>query len=1423
MQVMTLQASIGLEVEPVALLPRSDPYESVSIYQVMAEDAPDTGLLLETKGQTTSPVACLEPHFVEVWWDFCCRQPPMDLRIALLHSGPIASEPDPTRVGFQTEPVLGSIIHRTFMPRAELTDSFRLSTSGPKEGTIVGSAEDSRQVTPLLDKLEVPLLFSGPNLDRIAPYSFKLLYDCSRGQQTVRKDLPNIQADGFFERLIVMPDLAIDLVAFKCLPVPLFSNLPREDKKLSTNVVKAMATGAAMLPIAASDSLYLDWHLSQSTSGCRSARCSNLSSELQLKFDQPSTVFVQQNGEKILSDIELLQLTPEETVIGVAESGVREERRVVPSSIVDSSHQQARQAGPQKEMPDKQQKVQLGMKAPSMSGELSIFMQARKGTLDNETPKICPEASPTVCNEKKSTVGLMDSKREQPEDKTSKTWIKRKRIAPSLEMQQLVVVLEKEYIKAIQAARKEGSNVVVPFGTDEEGCLALQGLIKELAVKQHLQRQGLLRKLLTLYILRQTAYNGYEYGIKVAHLYLEHSLQTMPFIKGDLVDSCRALAAYYSRVEAAALQDHPKLSALFTVLQEAQAEEKLRDTELPFKVLIIADKRVFFTMYRLLISAGLKPYQIDREGTLLSHGHLDTSAIQGFEKALAEALQFSDCILAAPGYYYYSFPATKFSLAIIYSDGITFMPWQEISCKKVLLHMESSSKHQQEEQPVVIGPSQSRSGLHADISQQKDAEDQRPGTSLHATWQTTKPQTLFPQPTRESHQVAHESAECSTLNSTVVINTDTTYGSSVASNRFLYQNILQLERERLQVIEREMAGMVDLLLTPSTCLTVYTLKKLGIESLALQRDPENTISNCIDIVIDSGLKPLSFAYQRCLLVFQGPQYFITWLLEYMDDLHAAAVGLGIQLQCLYSVDTSTTASILLRCIQATRKKAGKQVIGMSETQTVAEAFLTSFPSINPLTAQAILQAGVPLPVFICLSLEQQLATLKDYGVGERSLTLFQAQCQHREHAEGHPQELPQEQTMERAPYEEEFEIQGAGQSSIPYARNPHPGPEATAFIDAQQGHLPVLQRGTLAYEMVAQPQLEQQWQGAPHLPYEERAIYHPNPYALPNRRIPPALPARSPLYQEYNSAPEPYPSYPTYGQWQRKPQTPGHQQAASEQWQGPHSSLYAAGAHQPIAHEQDQYSSYPQPAYTLRETEQYSNYPRNYPSAAGIERENESSGWRLERPIEHPYPSEPCHEDDPGPLSPLEPLQLSLPEPDLDDSLSIKATLDSWMKNRKLQDTTRESKDGLLPPQRVSHARRSKRLRSTHQPTVISGSDSDGEAFLQKYRKDVWQSAGASQLLETKKVLDKNKLDRFRHSAPQEPNLVARKKGSTDTPRARKTSSETSCWTPLDKRANQTLSYAKKTGSRDKQSTLTWMITNPAGGSRKRKSATFTM
>lgn len=116
-------------------------------------------------------------------------------------------------------------------------------------------------------------------------------------------------------------------------------------------------------------------------------------------------------------------------------------------------------------------------------------------------------------------------------------------------------------------------------------------------------------------------------------------------------------------------------------------------------------------------------------------------------------------------------------------------------------------------------------------------------------------------------------------------------------------------------------------------------------------------------------------------------------MESSDELYAAAASLGIDVQLFCSYSSESTDEIIMSCIgYATRGLYPR----MPESETLAESFLTKFPSVNPLTAHAIMSSGGMLIEFLEWSNECRIRALQKYHVPDESINLFGALCKYGE-------------------------------------------------------------------------------------------------------------------------------------------------------------------------------------------------------------------------------------------------------------------------------------------------------------------------------------------------------------------------------------------------------------------------------------------
>ena len=128
-------------------------------------------------------------------------------------------------------------------------------------------------------------------------------------------------------------------------------------------------------------------------------------------------------------------------------------------------------------------------------------------------------------------------------------------------------------------------------------------------------------------------------------------------------------------------------------------------------------------------------------------------------------------------------------------------------------------------------------------------------------------------------------------------------------------------------------------------------------------------------------------------VFEGENSFLSTVMESSDGLYAAAASLGIDVQLFCSYSSELTDEIIMNCIGYARRGVYPR---MPESETLAESFLTKFPSVNPLTAHAILSSEGMLIEFLEWSNECRIRALQKYHVPDESINLLGALCKYGE-------------------------------------------------------------------------------------------------------------------------------------------------------------------------------------------------------------------------------------------------------------------------------------------------------------------------------------------------------------------------------------------------------------------------------------------
>ncbi|KAJ6764381.1 PROTEIN SHORTAGE IN CHIASMATA 1 [Salix koriyanagi] len=229
----------------------------------------------------------------------------------------------------------------------------------------------------------------------------------------------------------------------------------------------------------------------------------------------------------------------------------------------------------------------------------------------------------------------------------------------------------------------------------------------------------------------------------------------------------------------------------------------------------------------------------------------------------------------------------------------------------------------------------------------------------------------------------------------IIVNTQNFDKEMIVSRRSTYQRILAMEKEGAQVVERDLNLPVDLIISPSICLVWYNCGNIGKKATAAD-EASSCLPLCIENIAANVLALLSFSFSGCILVFEGETRFLSTVIEFSDVLYAAAASLGIDLQLFSSYSAELTDEIIVSSILYATKSSRGRYPKMPESETLAESFLTKFPSINPLTAHAILSSEGMLIEFLKWSHEHRIQAVQQYHVPVESVALFSALCKYGE-------------------------------------------------------------------------------------------------------------------------------------------------------------------------------------------------------------------------------------------------------------------------------------------------------------------------------------------------------------------------------------------------------------------------------------------
>ncbi|XP_043704967.1 protein SHORTAGE IN CHIASMATA 1 [Telopea speciosissima] len=815
-----------------------------------------------------------------------------------------------------------------------------------------------------------------------------------------------------FYESIVNNELALVDDTFKPLPIPVLSVV--EDIQLLSALEEVLAV-MEPLPPSASDGIYLDWHLLEGeTWNLEEIDTYNTDAELKyfnsgmvgidfVFWEEAPDVSSVSESKEIMVEVTGVTLGVNEPLTGAAHSQLSKDSQklgigeVVRETSID--------------------KVTMLFESMSQSNDLDFFLNPKKSTARRSgepavTEKTDGEAKlPLPSSSNPTAICASDEVKPQQWD------IEVHQIRLSDHILSLVDNFQKSYLTILEneVALKEQ---LWPFPVvDNFNLLSIkkQNLvdwIKNISSRQTTLAcgDGTVVALVTLYAIKQMACYLCFHGIHTAHLYVDNLSRSNKYLRCRLILLQSLIHDAYQKADTEITESHPSLSVIQGIL-------RMKTSQSGSKVLIVADQLFWLPLKRLLNAMGILFHEVQDV-----HNHADQPDAWNsnmFTKIIMNSMLHSDCLLMSHENVSASLPFNKFNIILEYggsyssskifsfSPKISGLPHlhflkvelEDFSAPKALCEdfyashfdfaMEDISQsistlnecikdHKFEEQ-LNFEPVNEKCMEYSDTADY--VEDCSKSTSV--------PSVPFAMESKQINSVTHYP------DIVIVVNTQNFDKEMLIYRRSTYQRILAMEKQGVQVVEREINLPVDLILSAAVCLVLYDCRNIGKKATVMD-EASSCITLYVEHIATNILTSLSFAFSSCILIFEGESSFLADIMDLSDALYAAATSLGLDLQLFCSYSAELTDDIIMSCIIYATKLNKGLYPKMFESETLAESFLTSFPSINPLSAHAILTSGGMLVEFLEWSYDRRIQAIGKYHVPDESLALFSALCRYGE-------------------------------------------------------------------------------------------------------------------------------------------------------------------------------------------------------------------------------------------------------------------------------------------------------------------------------------------------------------------------------------------------------------------------------------------
>ncbi|XP_057475950.1 protein SHORTAGE IN CHIASMATA 1 [Actinidia eriantha] len=823
-----------------------------------------------------------------------------------------------------------------------------------------------------------------------------------------------------FNELLVSHELILVDKSFKSLPTPILSD--HEEMRSQFLFFEEMLAALKPQHTSASDGIYLDWHLLEEEYSTRDKYSSCLKqvleinnyciSDLEFLNDGIPTfdfVFIGDsdtpNGAKIKDDKETLDVLP---------GGIP----TVSACLNDFSSSKLLNDGCEKHgngesITDiRAERVSSLTESILPFNDLNFFLNPREASAGrsskpavkafdgnavfpavSSTNQIAPRSTTSVqlqqCNLVLHPVKLSDNILELVDNlqknylailKSDMDLIKAQRSSLAMDDTKLLSLPKEELMDCIKKANAQGTSLA----NQDDNTVALA----------------------TLCAIKQMAWYLCYYGIHTTYLYANKLCRTLECLKYRLSFLQRMIEDMHGKAERDVTAIHPSISVIQAILQSNVNDRSL-------KVLIVAEKVFWWPLKRLLASMHIS---YNEHQSFCTHdSQLDMRYNDDF-RAKTDGFLHSDCCLISNEHVSASFPFDKFSLILEYGGSCCSSRITTI-CPKLVgfpcLHflrveLEDSSLPK----AICEGVGMPRNGGFTTLmviliwtsdnlkkleellnfiprEEKYDLGSSRAGDEAEVEAFCMPVPVPCVTSVVEPEQIPISVASFPAT--VIIVNTQNFDKEMIISRRSTYQRILAMEKQGAQVVERDLKLPVDVIISAAICLVWYDCRNIGKKAT----DPDEASSClplCIENIAANVLTSLSFSFSCCILVFEGESSFLAAVMESSDELYAAAASLIIDLQLFFSHSSELTDEIILSCIECATKLTRHNYPKMPESETLAESFLTAFPSINPLSAHAILSSEGILVELLQWSHQHRLRALQKYHVPDQSVSLLSTLC-----------------------------------------------------------------------------------------------------------------------------------------------------------------------------------------------------------------------------------------------------------------------------------------------------------------------------------------------------------------------------------------------------------------------------------------------